>query len=345
MVAHIYLFYGDDSLASSLALKKWQQLYQDKHGVTNQFLIEGGEGDLNRFKEKLTEALTVQTLFSEPSITIIRRPTVQDRSPKGEFALTLVKLLDKLEISKDPTQTVLIWEDRLLAHNSILLEWFNTHTENGWAKTLLHNFNSPPVVLARLSKQLQAEGWTLTNDGAAYLQQCLLDWLKQQRLQERLKYNQELERDWRGYYLSQTIETAKLLAERAEINRAVLMTATGESYGLISVFEISDAMTRRHWSKAKQLLQTWEKEKVDDSNYFGLLAILRQKWGLERDGLFSNLGLQYLADIDLMAKNGIWSLPWLVERLVTCLEETSKGAEKIEFVSGKKLWLSTLPRS
>ena len=344
-MAHIYFYHGSNALASRQALGQLLSLYGQKHGSTNRYQLDGSEADFPTFKLHLLESLTSQSLFPQPTLTVLLRPTIQDKGKKGDYTLILVKQLERLLAERDPNQTILIWEDQLLLTGHALWQFFQDHRADKWLKILEYSCQDSYSEVKRLSAVLQTEGWTLSQAGGRYLVSCMDAWLKQQRLLERKKPNQPLLREQRPFQLQQVIETAKLLSQGRVLTNAVLEQAVGEIEGQVSVFEISDSIFRRQWSKAIKLLNQWEYEEYEDGAYFGLLAILRQNCANSELPLYNQVGLRLLADAELIAKNGLWPLPIIAEQIVFKLEQSARGLEVEGLVRGKNLWLSVLPKS
>ncbi len=332
-VPTIFLFHGNDSLASSKSLKAWEQLFSQKHGDVSKYRIESDEYDDVAFGREIEQALTSQGLFSTKRFCIVKRPTALEKGNARAYSTKLVEQLTKLVASSDTDCTVVVWEDKALSDTHTISKWFTEHEQRGVAKRMLHTVLHTRELVRQVQAQLAQHNLALSQAGAQHLYQSLIQREKEQRLLAQLRSQESLAKDMRSWWVQQLVELliihlhAPSIVEAADIARV-----TEELQPQVSIFEVANAVTGSSLRTALQVLDQWEAASAEDSQYFALMSVLRKQAGPNKRLL------KLLAEAELLSKNGVLPLPLLLHMLTRRL-----FAQQNEILPPRLVWLSKLP--
>ncbi len=329
----IFLFHGNDSLASSKALRGWERLFTEKHGDVSKYRIESDEHDDLQFGRALEQAIMGQGLFSTKRFCIVKRPTALEKGNSRPYSAKLVAQLSQLVAAHDADCTVVIWEDKALSDTHVITKWFVEHEATGSAKCMNHSVPHTRELVTQVQASLQQHNLALSKNGAQHLYQLLTQREKEQRLLGQLRSQESLSRDVRSWWVQQIVELLILLLPAPSIVEAEDIDRVGESLQpQVSIFEVANAITGGGMALALQLLSQWETQQVEDSQYFALISILRKQASTNKKLL------RLLADAELLTKNGVVPLPLLLHLLVRRL-----NAGESELLPARTVWLSKLP--
>jgi hypothetical protein len=337
----VYLFHGTDSRASSLALRRWESLFREKYGETTRYLISVDELNPDQLARSLGEVVDGVSLFPEPKLIIIKRVTNNEKGKVTPFSKVLTAFLDSRIKKMGGEITLAIWEEKQLVENSILLTWFTKHVESKLASATLYSVPHWREVRTVAQKYLAAHEFTLSNEGERWLVARYQEQEKHARLAKRLKSTDLLLEDERSWWLYQLLDSAMLRATTSQVRQADLEAGATDLVEGVSVFEIVNAITTDGWKQARRLLRLWESALTDDSNYFGLYALLRMHFG-RRNQAYEML---LMAELEVIVKNYTLPHAWLVDLLVSRLEERAKTKKEESLLPARTLWLAQLHRS
>jgi DNA polymerase III delta subunit len=340
----VYLFYGANSHASSLAIQRWRSLFLEKYGASTAYVIDADELTPEQFVKQLQGFLGAQTLFSEPQLILIKRVT---SGPKAATANTtaLLKELERVMAGLDDMTTIVIWEEHGLGATHPLFNQFRIWQDKGLVK--VHHFPPPTRhgVPKLVNAYLRPYEQRLTVEGEGWLTEQYNRLGKQLRLVKKIKNNEELLDDDRLWWLYQVAEIASLQGAR-EIGPKELAKGHASVAESIGAFDIAQAVVDRRWKNARMLLGAFAQEAAN-GDYFPLLAALR--WQCSRSApsgssaLF-RYALQLLGHVELLIKNHPVEAIWVFDLWLTRLEEWTPGVENDYLISPRKLWLAELAR-
>ena len=318
--SRVFLFQGNDALASRRSLQKWESLFIEKHSDMSHHRIYLDEMAFADAKIRIEQALTEQSLFQSAILCVIYRPTSQEKGRTGVFSQVLLDLITPLLKGDASDVTVLIWEGKRLADNHILRQWFTDHETRGLARA--YEFTVPPhrELLSEAQAYVTDQGYLMTQSATRLLDSALVTFEKEQRSSERLKARDLPVHDMRRWWLWNVLDTVMLATKDTLIKEDVLQTCLGEVHAVITPFEIANACDNRQWKQASKLLSNWE-NKGDEGQYFMLMAILRQRFAMRVPHTEAQYAMRLLAEMELLSKNGILPISSLFTLFFIRLEQ------------------------
>lgn len=339
----IFLFHGSDSLASSRAVLRWEQLFQKKHGSDLFHKIHADEMDAISFANRLRDVLLAQGLFGETSMVVVKRPTSREKGNGGDYTTAIKELLAK---GIPETVTVVIWEELELGDTHSLKKWFVEASLKGVASVKLHRLLPVPKLMPLVREELQEHGLKLTREADQRIASSLGSIEKTQRLAKQLKAQDVLKQDERSWWLHHLVEG---LVVSAPVDGVITETLVDEVADArpdsVGIFEVSNAITSRSMQRAREYLRAWELQGEDEANYFRLFHLLRRdaKRGLTHSG-YARYMLKLLAQVELVIKNG-YLTPAVAADLLCLRLQHADAESQPPLVREKVLWKATLQRS
>ncbi len=249
----IFLFHGNDSHGSGLAVRRWERLFRQKYGDATCYRIEADELDAVQLSRQLGMALAAQSLFPQPTLCLVRRPTRQETGRGGGHTQALLKALTEVVSRADDSVTFAIWEEKSLTEKHPLVTWFSDHAGRRQAAVKDHAVANFRQFGPAAAAYLQEHGYRLESAAARWLEEGAKRQEKEQRLVKRLKANDPLREDARSWWLHNILDTAMLLAPHDRIEVAVLEQCEELAETPVGVFEIMNAIEREQWSLARSL--------------------------------------------------------------------------------------------
>ncbi|MBU6388949.1 hypothetical protein KGQ71_00335 [Patescibacteria group bacterium] len=339
----LFLFCGTDSFASFQALRQWVALFTKKYGEATCYTVEADELTVSQLQERLTVALQGDTLFAQAKLILVKRLTAQEKGVARPLSTAFLEVLARQEKGISDLVTVVVWEERALEATHPLRRQFASWGKDGKAETRSFDLPGSREVAGYVQKQVKKADCTIAPDG--------LEWLTSQyrrieageRLRKRLKRDQVLADDDRGWWLYQAVEGGILRNENGMVTAAGLQAGLEAMEEPVGAFSIVEAVRNRQWPSAYALAAGFARQSSDESSYFGLWAAL--SWHFRSAALsseFAGYGRRLLAEIELIVKNFPIPSAWLLTLLLYRLEHWE---EKKELLSSRRLWLAQLHRS
>lgn len=331
----IYLFHGNDSLASRQDLTRWSNVFVEKYGEHTRHHLYADEMSAEELTTSLVRTIESQGLFPEPTFVLVARVSSYTAARIREVTAALSHLLPIL----DDTLTLVIWEDQHLDARHPLRLWFEERQEKGIAS--IKDFKTPHD--AALVKSLATQ---VSIDAAAerWLVQYLRVLEKEQRIEQKLHATDTIVRDRRSRQVQSLVELASLLSpDGAVITTNSLDAAVGVFSNPVSIFEIANAIRDAQWTRARTLLDAWGE---DDGAYFGLYTILRNQFRRETTGSQAKravYALRLLAEIEVIVKNVSLEHIAIMDLFISRLALMASEGER-PLLSEKRLWLSHTQR-
>lgn len=321
-------------------------LFEAKYGVSSRQVIEADELNLENFNKRFDQALLDLDLFSSAKLIIVKRITAQENSSKTPFSKSFVEIVKKRIENLDENITLVVWEEQSLSLKHPLREAFEDWQVKGLAK--INRYDLPNLrnlsVLAK--KYLQERGIEIAPEAMNWLEQQYLLQEKNLRILAKLKYDQELMKDERSWWLEHILEEACLaqVGGRIEIKDLESISNSNTALQTVQVFDVVKALFSTNWSLARKMFKQWEDAEVDLDSHFGLLGAIR--WQLSKgDGRLSStqkIQLEHLIlDLEIILKNYPVSVYWLWEMIILRLEINDQNKNILPI---KMLWLASLAR-
>jgi hypothetical protein len=262
---------------------------------------------------------------------------LQEKGKKGAYTATLLKALERIVQQEDGEQTVLIWESKRLPVDHALRVWFQEHEGRGITKQ--YEFNVP--FYKQLAEEgiayIEAQKGTIDRDALRFIETSLQEIDKEQRNQERVRSSDVPAVDVRRWWLWNLLDTALLVAPEGRITAVVVKQCGGEIQTSATPFEIVNACDQKQWQRARSLLKSWNTAD-EEGAYFLLVSLLRQRYRTHMPHTSAQYALKLLAEIELLSKNGVGHISWLLDLFCWRLQE---GKHELSLVPARTLWLAT----
>jgi len=338
-----YLFHGADTRSSLESLHRWEKVFLEKYGMATKCVVDADELSVDAVKREIAGRTQSISLFPEPLLIIIKRLSVHEKT-KAQATVTrgiLTEAADKIGADV----TVLLWEDKLLAAASGILQWFNEQVEVKRAKVSGFDVPSIQSLGGVAQKYVAAAGKSLDPEAASWLQAQYRQREKAARLAEKLRSTEVLTRDDRAWWVFHVLDQAVLLTQGSVIERELLQKCA-EQVDSVSVFEIINALREERWKEVRVLYVAWARGQ-EEGAYFGFWSLLRIHFRKlqedRRQEQFAQYGLQLLAELEVISKNSQVPNEILTELFFQRLSQYT--GDPLPIVAPRRLWLSTLPLS
>lgn len=334
-----FLFFGNDTFQSAGAVSAWESLFVDKYGDTTRHVITPDQNDPAAFLESVAAALSLQPLFGEQVLVIIRRPTLFEKGKSQAFSKGLVELL-KAQQEQKSLATAVVWVDRDLPPTHPLRSWFAKAGAEQGVKLYHHQAPSNRVMIEQAMAQYETAGYELDGKAAIYLDSLLQAVSKNQRVQERLRATEQPSVDERRWWLRNCLENATLAAEGMTITEDVLARVADSIGASHSPFEFTNALERADFAAARRIAQSWEKQ-GSERDFFALYSVLgrfyKPSTPMERQYL-----PELLAEVELISKNTQLPLAAVTDVFLARLRDAKAGRQPKPIIEPKKLWHALL---
>jgi DNA polymerase III delta subunit len=328
----LYLFHGSDTQQSRGELVRWLTAFGKKYGTATQYRIEAGGVSYDEVVQRLVQALQTDSLFAEPKLLVLEYFSASFKPAQLREMLTFLSAgVHRL----DEAITIVWWDDRRLAENNPVRVWFAEHTAQGTAEIKEFQVQTVRQQLKRLLAQD-----VVTPEAGRWLEEYSARSEREQRMNAKLRANEAMVQDMRGWELNQLIEQARLLTpEGASLDVPALEQVALLHNEVVSPFTVVNAVARHDWEAARTALRQLNAE--DSNIYFVLLqALVRHARALAHGEERSRL-LGWLAEIELVSKNLTLPLSWLFELLFLRAQLDERGGGLLD---PRRVWLTHVQR-
>jgi|GEM_PF-4470927 len=334
--ARIFLFHGNDALMSRRSLQRWEKAFVEKHADLSHHRLYFDKGSYEDLQEALGQIITEQSLFPTPSLYVVYRPTGQEKGKRGSYSEALLKIASQLVKQERDDVTLLIWEEKNLPADHVITKWFQEHEEQGTAKH--YDFMVPQnrELMREAAAYLEGEGYSLESAASRLLENYLQEMEKEQRSSARIRSNEVMPVDMRRSWAWNVLESALLAATGSVITLADIQRCAEPIQANATPFEVANAIEKQQWQRARFLLSTWDEES-DMGPYFVLLGVLRQRYRTHLPHTTAQYALDLLAEMEVLTKNGISKMAWLLDMFTFRMEE-SVHAESL--LDPRIVWLA-----
>jgi len=334
--ARIFLFHGNDAIMSRRSLQRWERAFIEKHDDVSHHRISFYTGSLEVLQQAMEQIITEQSLFVNPALYVIYRPTAQEKGKRGVYSEILLKVASQLLKQGRDDITLLIWEEKNLATDHIMTKWFQEHDLQGTAKQYEFTVPQHAELLHEAATYIEAEGYTLDTAAIRLLQSYLTQMDKEQRSVARLRSGDILAIDMRRSWLWNVLDSALLAAQGKVITVQDIEHCTDPIQADATPFEVANAVEKQQWQRVRFLMSTWNEEN-DMGPYFVLLGVLRQRYRTHLPHSSAQYALDLLAEMEVLTKNGMSKMAWLFDVFTFRMEEAQQTEPLLD---PRMVWLS-----
>lgn len=340
----IYLFHGSDSLASFKNLRKWIQLFMEKHPDGRVGILEVDELELNDLVGRISENIEVNTLFPSPKLLVIKRFLSRDKGKSLVYSKKLVEVLSGYLPGLDDDTTILLWEERNIAVTHHFYKFISGLEASEKAK--VYHFSVPDKngVWRYAQEYLMASGYKMSLECRSWLTEQYGNLEQKQRQEAGLRYGDELKFDQRSWWLKQLLDGSIIYAKNHEILLKELQDLSVEINPQIQIFNVIKEIELRRWGAARALYNKLCEggEEGELFAYFGALRwFFNNQLKSRGNGRgMAEYGQRLMGEIELISKNGLVPNEILIDLVINCLENYDLSGQEKSLLDMRKVWLS-----
>jgi hypothetical protein len=333
MAARIILMHGNDSVKSLQQLAAWKQQFITKYPTADIQYISSPTAATAQ--AAFSGVVLGGSLFATQQLVVIQRPTANEKGNARSVTSALCVWLSSMVTAvADMGVTIIVWDDVLLSEMHPLRQWFVAREAAGIARIITSIAATSRTYIERLEQVLGERGIVFAPKTALAIDHLLQQSEKQQRLQLRLKSQDQLPRDERPWIMQQLIAQLPLMLQTGEvvIQPHHIKDLAAATQGQASIFEVANAIRDQRWEQAMTYLRTWQ----DSDDMSVVLALLA---ALSRGATGQRKLVTLLADVELVVKNSLLPPVWAVMLMV---QQLSQGNAFL--VRDRALWLAGVAR-
>lgn len=301
----LYLFHGNDRLASHEGVLKWQRLFVQKYGDVSRYRVEADECKPEEVNMRMAEYMQGTGLFERAKLLVVKRVTTGEQGPGYSRSKAFLQGLEVVVPLLSDQDTLVVWEDKYLKPSHPLRTWFEKQEQGGKAKVQEFLAPSDRSLPGAIGKWAGDFGKTVSGESVRYLVRLYQETEQSLRSENKVKAGEVMGTDDRPAWICQIVQSAALATAQREVQLSSVQEFAFPLSTGTAPFPVIQSALQGQWKQVYRELERLEGQNRD-SGYYAFIGALR--WTIRQKVERQDPGLadavrKWALEWELVAKN------------------------------------------